>query len=147
MSDRIFVDRIAIYAYHGVHAEEERLGQRFYVSLDCCVDLRVAGENDSWENTICYVQLTELVSRIATGQRFKIIEALAESIELFDLFVVPGELAPDAQVVAAEVVGLGVGRGQHVDGAAALFGDRGVARADGAEHAEGGLHGARELVA
>jgi 7,8-dihydroneopterin aldolase/epimerase/oxygenase len=80
MSDRILVDRIAIYAYHGVHAEEERLGQRFYVSLDCCADLRAAGQYDVWENTICYVQLTELVSRIATGQRFKIIEALAENI-------------------------------------------------------------------
>ena len=89
MSDRIIVDRIAIYAYHGVHAEEERLGQRFYVSLDCCVDLRVAGENDSWENTICYVQLTELVSRIATGQRFKIIEALAESIAQAALSIFP----------------------------------------------------------
>jgi dihydroneopterin aldolase len=80
MSDRILVDRIAIYAYHGVHAEEERLGQRFYVSLDCCLDLRAAGEHDDWQSTICYVQLTELVGSIATGRRFKIIEALAENI-------------------------------------------------------------------
>lgn len=80
MGDRILIHRIAIYAYHGVHAEEEKLGQRFYVSLDCCLDLREAGRNDDWSSTICYGRLTEIVNTIATGRRFKIIEALAEEI-------------------------------------------------------------------
>ena len=48
MSDRILIHRIAIFAYHGVHAEEERLGQRFYVSLDCSLDLSEAGRDDDW---------------------------------------------------------------------------------------------------
>jgi dihydroneopterin aldolase len=78
--DRILVHRIAIYAYHGVRPEEERLGQRFYVSLDCRLDLAPAGRADDWNSTVCYGQLTEIVSRIATGRRFHIIEALAESI-------------------------------------------------------------------
>ena len=80
MSDRILVHRIAVYAYHGVHAEEEKLGQRFYVSLDCRVDLREAGLHDDWSQTVCYGRLTEIVNTIATGRRFKIIEALAEAI-------------------------------------------------------------------
>jgi dihydroneopterin aldolase len=89
MSDRILIHRIAIYAYHGVHAEEEKLGQRFYVSLDCCLDLKAAGQHDDWSQTVCYGRLTEIVNSIATGRRFKIIEALAEAIanqvlEVFD---------------------------------------------------------------
>ena len=80
MEDRILIHRIAIYAYHGVHAEEEKLGQRFYVSLDCHVDLREAGRSDEWSSTVCYGRLTEIVNTIATGRRFKIIEALAEEI-------------------------------------------------------------------
>jgi 7,8-dihydroneopterin aldolase/epimerase/oxygenase len=80
MSDRILIQRIAIYAYHGVHAEEEKLGQRFYVSLDCCLDLKAAGLHDDWSRTVCYGRLTEIVNAIATGRRFKIIEALAEAI-------------------------------------------------------------------
>jgi dihydroneopterin aldolase len=80
MSDRILVHRIAVYAYHGVHAEEERLGQRFYVSLDCRLDLSAAGREDQWESTVCYGRLTEIVSRIATGRRFRTIEGLAEAI-------------------------------------------------------------------
>jgi dihydroneopterin aldolase len=80
MSDRIIVERIAVFAYHGVRAEEEKLGQRFYVSLSCALDLRAAGHDDDWSSTVCYSRLTEIVNAIATGRRFKIIEALAESI-------------------------------------------------------------------
>lgn len=80
MSDRILIHRIAVYAYHGVHAEEEKLGQRFFVSLDCHLDLSEAGRNDQWESTVCYGRLTEIVTRIATGRRFRIIEALAETV-------------------------------------------------------------------
>ena len=80
MSDRILIHRIAIYAYHGMHPEEERLGQRFFISLDCCLDLSAAGRDDDWERTVCYGQLTDIVSRIATGRRFRIIEALAEAV-------------------------------------------------------------------
>ena len=39
MTDRIILTRIAVYAYHGILAEEEKLGQRFYVSLEARLDL------------------------------------------------------------------------------------------------------------
>jgi 7,8-dihydroneopterin aldolase/epimerase/oxygenase len=80
MTDRILVHRIAIFAHHGVHPEEERLGQRFFVSLDCRLDLLEAGQTDAWENTVCYSRLTEIVTRVGTGRRFRIIEGLAEAI-------------------------------------------------------------------
>jgi dihydroneopterin aldolase len=78
--DRILVQRIAVFAYHGIHPEEERLGQRFYVSVDCRLDLAEAGRADAWRATVCYSQLTEVVTEVATGRRFHIIEALAETI-------------------------------------------------------------------
>jgi len=79
-NDRVLVNRIAVFAYHGVHPEEERLGQRFYVSLECSLDLSEAGRNDDWHATVCYGRLTEMVTAAATGRRFHIIEALAEAI-------------------------------------------------------------------
>jgi 7,8-dihydroneopterin aldolase/epimerase/oxygenase len=88
VTDCVKVQRIAIFAYHGVHPEEERLGQRFYVTVDCRVDLSEAGRGDQWEATVCYAQLTEVVTRVATGRRFHIIEALAECVagEILDTF-------------------------------------------------------------
>lgn len=78
--DRILVQRIAVFAYHGLLAEEARIGQRFYISLDCRLDLAPAGRSDDVARTVSYADLTEIVTRIATGQRFALIEALAEAI-------------------------------------------------------------------
>ncbi|GJD72941.1 dihydroneopterin aldolase [Methylobacterium goesingense] len=80
MSDRIVVDRIAVFAFHGLLPEEARLGQRFYVSLDVRLDLRAAGRSDDVARTVSYADLTEIVTRIATQRRFALIEALAEAI-------------------------------------------------------------------
>lgn len=80
MSDRILLSRIAVYAYHGIHPEEERLGQRFYVSLDCGLDLRPAGESDDWKRTVSYDRLAKIVVDVTTGRRFALIEGLAEVI-------------------------------------------------------------------
>lgn len=88
MSDRITVSRIAIFAHHGVHPEEARLGQRFYVTLVCGLDLAPAGMRDDYKSTVCYAQLTETVTNVVTGRRFRTIEGLAEAIaaEVFSAF-------------------------------------------------------------
>ena len=105
MTDRVLVHRIAIFAYHGVHPEEERLGQRFYVSLDCALDLSAAGRGDDWESTVCYAQLTEIVTKAATGKRFHIIEALAETIaaEILQRFARVEEVAVRVEKPGAPV--------------------------------------------
>ncbi|MCC0806604.1 dihydroneopterin aldolase [Methylobacterium sp. W2] len=88
MTDRILVERIAVFAYHGLLEEEARIGQRFYISLDCRMDLRPAGLSDDMAKTVSYADLTEIVVRIATTRRFALIEALAEAIadEILDRF-------------------------------------------------------------
>lgn len=78
--DRISIQRIGIFAYHGVYEEEGRLGQRFYVSIDACLDLAVAGKNDDLEQTVSYADIAARVQEIAVGNRYRIIEALAEAI-------------------------------------------------------------------
>lgn len=88
MSDRILVQRIAVFAYHGLLEEEARLGQRFYISLDCRLDLGQAGRSDDVARTVSYADLTAIAIRIATQRRFALIEALAEAIaaEILDGF-------------------------------------------------------------
>ncbi|WP_404295008.1 dihydroneopterin aldolase (plasmid) [Microvirga sp. RSM25] len=80
MSDTITLSRLALYAHHGVHAEEARLGQRFYVSLTCSLDLKPAGQADDYRQTVCYASLAKLVHEIGTMRRFETIEGLAEVI-------------------------------------------------------------------
>ncbi len=80
MTDRIAVDRIAVFAHHGLFAEEQKLGQRFYISLVAGVDTRAAGLSDDFTKTVSYVDLTEIAVANATRKRFHILEALAEAI-------------------------------------------------------------------
>ncbi|MBZ6075646.1 dihydroneopterin aldolase [Microvirga puerhi] len=80
MSDSIILSRLAVYAYHGLHQEEAELGQRFYVTLTCQVDLRPAGEADDYGLSVCYATLAKRVNDLAVNRRFNLIEGLAEAI-------------------------------------------------------------------
>ena len=80
MTDKIIISRLAVIAHHGVLAEEARLGQRFYISLVCALDLRPAGIADDYARSVGYQAVAELVHGIATAKRFRLIEGLAEAI-------------------------------------------------------------------
>lgn len=78
--DLIRVSRIAVFGRHGLLPEEAVLGQRFYLSLEARLDLSDSGGSDDVAGTVSYADLTQVTVDIATGRRFNLIEALAESI-------------------------------------------------------------------
>jgi len=80
MTDRILVRDLIVYAYHGVHPEEQRLGQRFEVDLTCSLDLSEAARQDVAGATVSYASLVEIAQDIAANKTFFLIETLAETI-------------------------------------------------------------------
>lgn len=80
--DRIIVERLAVFAHHGVLPEETKNGQRFFVSLDCALDLSEAGRTDDIAASVNYAELAGRAAAIAGSQRFFLIEALAQTIAL-----------------------------------------------------------------
>jgi len=86
--DRILLTDLAFYGYHGVMREENTLGQRFRIDLECGVDLTEAGRTDDVETTISYADIYDLVKKSTEDTRFKLIEALAQHIVdgLFESF-------------------------------------------------------------
>lgn len=86
--DRIILNDLAFYGYHGVMLEENKLGQRFRVDLECGIDLRQAAREDEVEATVSYAHIFELVRDATENTRFKLIEALAQHIVdgLFETF-------------------------------------------------------------
>jgi dihydroneopterin aldolase len=78
--DTMKLERIQLYGRHGLFAEENRLGQRFYVSLELKLDLRPAGTTDDLGQTVNYSEVYHLVKSIVEGETFKLIEALAETL-------------------------------------------------------------------
>ena len=80
MMDKILINDMEFYGYHGVFPEENRLGQRFIVDLTVQLDLKKAGETDELEYSVNYGELYQLCKEITEGKPFKLIEALAEKI-------------------------------------------------------------------
>jgi dihydroneopterin aldolase len=78
--DKIVLRRMEFYGYHGVFSEEQALGQRFYIDLELLMDLKTAGSSDNLEHTINYAEIANMVKNIVEGRKFKLVEALAESI-------------------------------------------------------------------
>ncbi len=79
-SDKIRLDGMAFYGYHGVRPAERESGQRFLVDLEVTRDLTRAGESDDLEDTVSYSELFDLVKDIVEGEPHNLLESLAATI-------------------------------------------------------------------
>lgn len=80
LMDRIRLNGMVFYGYHGVLPEERALGQRFVVDVEVFTDLRRAGASDDLADTINYSQVYATAREIVTGPARQLIEAVAEHI-------------------------------------------------------------------
>jgi dihydroneopterin aldolase len=80
MADRIVLQGIQFYAYHGVPAEERAVGHRYEVDMEVECDLAPAGRSDDVADTIDYGHLAQRVLEIARERPFHLIEALAATL-------------------------------------------------------------------
>lgn len=78
--DKIYMNELDFYGYHGVLPEENRLGQAFQISLTLGLSTKQAGQSDDVADTVSYADVYETVKEITEKKRFKLIEALAENI-------------------------------------------------------------------
>ena len=79
-SDRIVMNNLCFYGYHGCAAAERELGQRFEVDLALTLDLEPAGLSDDLAKTVNYSEIFILVREIVEGPAQNLIETVAERI-------------------------------------------------------------------
>lgn len=77
---QILIEALDIYAYHGVFAEEERLGQRFLIDLVLEADLAAAARSDALADTVDYGRAVAIVTDTFTGRRHQLLEAAAKAL-------------------------------------------------------------------
>ncbi len=80
MMDYIHVNEMTFYGYHGALQEENKLGQRFRVTVSLAVDLQSAGETDDLSQTVNYAEVYTVCQEIVEGPPVKLIETVAEKI-------------------------------------------------------------------
>ena len=66
--DKIILDGMSFYGYHGAFKAENELGQIFLVDLELKLDLSEAGETDDLEKTVNYGEVFEIVKEIMEGE-------------------------------------------------------------------------------
>jgi dihydroneopterin aldolase len=77
--DRIDVENIRLYAYHGCLEEEARIGTDYRVDVSVWGDLSKAAESDELIDTIDYVHINKVVTE-EMRTRAKLLEQVAKRI-------------------------------------------------------------------
>ena len=78
--DRIRLEGMVFYGFHGVEPAEREVGQRFVVDLEVDLDLRAAGASDDISDTVNYSRLYRAVQEVAEGPSRNLLENLADRI-------------------------------------------------------------------
>jgi dihydroneopterin aldolase len=78
--DKIQLEGMVFYGYHGVNPAEREAGQRFVVDLEVQRDLRAAGLSDDPADTVSYSDLYRLVKEVVEGPGRNLLEHVAETI-------------------------------------------------------------------
>jgi 7,8-dihydroneopterin aldolase/epimerase/oxygenase len=74
---KVVLRGMRFHGYHGVFEEEARFGAPFVVDLELDADLP---ERDDLGETVDYARVYDLVRRVVTGERYRLIEALAHRL-------------------------------------------------------------------
>ena len=79
-TDRIVLEGMRFYGFHGVNPEERVLGQEYLVDLAVEMDLTQAGASDRLEDTISYAHIYRAVRDVMEGEPRNLLEAAAQSV-------------------------------------------------------------------
>lgn len=82
MSDRIELRGQRVLGHHGHLVGEQDQAQPFEIDVDVEADLAAAGGSDDLGDTVDYAAVVSAVARVVSGERHRLLEALAERIAL-----------------------------------------------------------------
>ena len=78
--DSIRLSGIRVFAYHGVLTEEQSAGQEFVIDVTIRADLAKAAASDDLADTIDYGAVAAAIHARVTGERWNLIERVAERV-------------------------------------------------------------------
>ncbi len=123
MSDSVFVQGLALHAYHGVMQHEGKVGQSFKLDLELKMDLTEASRTDKLKHTVSYDLVVKTASEAFCARRYRLVEAAAGAVAEAVLDCFPGVRSvrvtvhkPHAPIAATfDDVGVVVERGRVRD--------------------------------
>jgi len=80
MSDTVFVNGLALHAYHGVMQHEAKVGQTFRLDLVLTINLAAASRSDKLKDTVSYDMVVKTASEAFCARRYRLVEAAAGAV-------------------------------------------------------------------
>lgn len=78
--DKITIDKLEIFANHGVYPEENVLGQKFIISVVLYTSTRKAGVTDELSFSVNYGEVSHFIQKYMTEHTWKLLECAAEHL-------------------------------------------------------------------
>lgn len=74
----IFIDKLKVFAHHGVFPEETREGQDFYISAQLYLDTTKAAKDDDLSKSVNYGEVCHFITKLMKEKTFLLIESAAD---------------------------------------------------------------------
>lgn len=78
--DKIYINDLKVFAYHGVNPEEKEDGQNFYLDLEISLDISKACKTDDLNDTVSYAKIIKTVIRVMTAEKYDLLEHTAQVV-------------------------------------------------------------------
>lgn len=78
--DKIIINSLKVFAYHGVNPEETQYGQNFELDITAQVDISSACQTDELEQTVSYAAMIKTVKRTMLEKNCKLLEHAAQRV-------------------------------------------------------------------
>lgn len=78
--DKIFINGLQLFAYHGVNPEEKEDGQMFSLDITCCLSLVRPCATDCVEDTVSYAKILKTARKAFLAQKFDLLERAADAV-------------------------------------------------------------------
>lgn len=78
--DKIFINGLRFFGYHGVNPEEKEKGQPFELDITMYLPLSLPGETDCVEDTVSYAQALKTIRKVFFEDKYDLLEKVATRI-------------------------------------------------------------------
>ncbi len=78
--DKIRLQNMVFYAYHGVTTAEKETGRRFEVDCELGLDVAAPGDSDLLTDTIDYGAVYSVIESVVTGKAYSLVERIAAEL-------------------------------------------------------------------
>ncbi|WP_297422509.1 2-amino-4-hydroxy-6-hydroxymethyldihydropteridine diphosphokinase [Clostridium sp.] len=83
--DKMYIKDLELFGFHGVFEEEKKLGQKFILSFELELDLKLAGKTGDLTKSVHYGELCEKVEEEFNRQNYDLIETVTLNLADFIL--------------------------------------------------------------